>query len=890
MLIFDPNFDYKFFDESIAEEEFETPSIDTSLGVLIAGFSSRGRHNKIIENRTRAALKTNFGDDFVNYEKYGQANLHAMRLATSKARVFFCSLIPDDAKVAYSVFGVSVKQDTSIPVYKRTDTVISDDNTAIIDYGSGAYVLDASGNKQQIVLTNVVENEKVYICAQANGSASPLKVAVSKGITLKSALDIPNIANFLTSTCPAGKKVDTENITGKTYSQFGEVTTYHLNDTVNAHCFLTIPYVEDTDIHVGDKYAFTAYGSSGEETVSTGELEIAKIDTDKITISITSNSTDGMVGKTYYIHSTEFTAETKYVLYSTEDDVDSGMKVTLTLKEAKFPTNGNGTTESTGKELEDMIASAAPTKNAVVSGVVLKTEVVSLTNDAYFDSEGNPTGFTGEKLVLDSGEDSERDFYPLFTVYYFSKGKGGNNFAYHISRQTTRDKKSVDGRRYTMYFYELLSTGSYKSMYDGEDFNFSFNKSAVYSTTDSTSEYLGEIYTNIDDSSDEKPIQMIVYNDSYEALLNAIVAAGANEEDSKYDIDILNAIFKNGNPYNRIIQAVDTIDLDNTYITLDGGTDGSIEVGATVGNGVVVTEASAKAKKEELLNNFFSCTIDDDIYDEKITDIDILPDENYPDSVKHTILSTFSQARPDIHLAMDFGANVKTAEEAIAKSRELSTYVNNEWSFMASFYGQAGLLNDTEVDGSPRVVTATYDWAAGLADNFASAGGAFQMRAGSKRGRVKYFKPYWVGKKNKQNTLETLEELHINNIQYLNKARDMVYMLEDTQYEIDLSKMMSVRNSIVVGRLIRMCAGILPYYKYDEENIDTTMKNVQNDLEKNVSLANIPASIKVAFDVYQTKADVKEENAHVGITVEFPDYIKKFHVEIKAKRPTAASE
>lgn len=893
MLIFDPNFDYKFFDESIAEEEFETPSIDTSLGVLIAGFSSRGQHNKIIENRTRGALKTNFGDDFVNYEKYGQANLHAMRLATSKARVFFCSLIPDDAKVAYSVFGVSLKQDTAIPVYKRTDTVVSDDDTTIVNYGSGAYVLNASGNKQQIVLTNVVEGEKVWVCAQAVGNLNnPLKVGVTRGTTLRAALGGFVLKNFLSSTCPAGKKVDFENITAKTYEQFGNVVTYKLDDVVDSHCFLTIPYVDDTDIHVGDTYNFTSYGSENEDALGTGVATIAKIDiaNNKTTVTVTENSVEGFIGKTYYVKSAVFDPDTKYALYSTEDDSDTGMKVSVNLKDVKWPTSGNGTTESTGKELEDMLSPSSPTKNATVSGVILKTEVVTLTEGSYFDSKGNPTGFTGEKLILDSGEESEREFYPLFTVYYFSRGKGGNYFAYHISRQTTRDKKSTDGRRYTMYFYELLSTGSYKSMYDGEDFNFSFNKSAVYSTADSSSEYLGEIYSNIDNNSNENPIQMIVYNDSYEALLDAIVAAGANEEDSKYDIDILNAIFKNGNPYNRIVQPADTIDLDNTYITLDGGTDGSIEVGATVGDGIVVTKETAEAKKVELLNKFFSCDIDDDIFDEKITDIDVLPDENYPDSVKHTILSTFSQYRPDIHLAMDFGNDVKTAEEAISKSRELSTYVNNEWSFMASFYGQSGLLNDAEIDGSPRVVTATYDWTAGLADNFASAGGAFQMRAGSKRGRVKYFKPYWVGRKNKQNTLETLEELHINNIQYLNKSRDMVYMLEDTQYEVDLSKMMSVRNSIVVGRLIRMCAGILPYYKFDEENIDTTMKNAQDDLEKNVSLANIPASIGVTFNVYQTKADVKEENAHVGITVEFPDYIKKFHVEIRAKRPTSSAE
>ena len=708
MNIFDPNFDYAFFDESVPEAEYETPSLDSSIGYLIAGFSSRGIKNKIVENRTRGELKSNFGDDFVNFDKYGQANLHAMRLATSKARVFFCSLCPDDAKVAYSVFGVSLQTNNKIPVYKRTDTVLSADNTMVLNYGSGSFVLDSNG-------------EKIQLEVKVNG------------------------------------------------------------------------------------------------------------------------------------------------------------------------------TPAQGTENEEGYVPAVPegTKLVTTSGVVLKTETVTLQNTSWFDQDGNPTGYTGEPLTLDTGKENERTFYPLFSIYYYSRGKGGNYFAYRIMRQTNRDKKSVDGRRYTMYFYELLSSGSYKPLYNGEDFNFSFNRDAVYSTADSTSEFLGNVYTNIDEKSENKPLQLTVYNDSYEALLDAIVAAGANEESSKYDIDVLNCVFKNGNEYNKIVEPSDSIDIENTIITLDHGTDGSIEVGNTVKvNEVdtVVTAEMAAAKKEELLIKFFSCDVDDDIFDEKITDIDVLPDENYSMPVKQAIMTKFSKWRPDIHLGMDFGTDVKTPEESISKCRELNTFVNNEWSFMVSFYGQAGLLSDKAIDSTPRVVTATYDWAAGLADNFASGTGAFSMRAGANRGRVSYFKPYWVGKKNKANTLETLEDLHINNIQYLNKQKQLVYMLEDTQYEVSTSKMMSVRNSIVVGRIIRMCAGVTPYFKFDERNIDVTMDECKAELRKNVKLAKIPANIQVEFDIYQTKADQKEENAHIGIDITFPNYIKKFHVEIRAHRPQIAGE
>lgn len=687
MVIFDPNFDYEFFDESAPEQENDTPALDTGLGVLIAGFSGRGKKNKIIENRSPSALKTEYGDDFGSFEKYGQANIHALRLAKSKARVFFCSLSPDDAKVAYSVFGVSLVKDSAIPVYRRTDTVISEDGTTVLSYGSGAYVLDGEGNKIQITVRS------------------------------------------------------TEN---------------------------------------------------GEQTIP-----------------------------------------------------------------------------------------------VTVSGVILKTETIELTNRGYFDNDGNPTGFDGSVQTLLDANNNERKFYPLFTTYYYSRGKGGNDFAFHIARQTSRDKKSVDGRRYVMYFYQLSSTGKYTPLFSGEDFNFSFNKDAVFSPSDNTSEALGNVYKNIDDNNQTKLIQLIAYPESYDALIKEINDSGANEEDSAYDIDILNAIFKNGNPYNKIVVADDSIDIENSYITLDHGTDGSIEVGNTLDDGTVVTEEMARAKKEELLINFFNCDVDDDIFDEKITDIDILPDENYPDEVKKTILSKFSLYRPDIALPIDFGIEGgRTSGDAISKCRELSTYVNSKWSFMVSFYGHSGLLKDKEIDGTPRLVTATYDWAAGLADDFAKVGGAFQMRAGANHGRVTYFNPFWVAVKNKANTIATLEELHINNIQYLNKNKDLVYGLEDTQYEVENSKMMSVRNAIVVGRIIRIVAGVTPYYKYDENEIATTMVNCKKDLDDRTAEAAIPKTIKIDFQLYQTKLDVKEDNAHIGVDITFPNYAKKFHLELRAKRPT----
>ena len=66
------------------------------------------------------------------------------------------------------------------------------------------------------------------------------------------------------------------------------------------------------------------------------------------------------------------------------------------------------------------------------------------------------------------------------------------------------------------------------------------------------------------------------------------------------------------------------------------------------------------------------------------------------------------------------------------------------------------------------------------------------------------------------------------------------------------------------------------------------MESCKSALKKNLKAAKVPANILVEFSVYQTKEDAKEENAHIGIDITFPNYIKKFHVEIRAHRPSPA--
>ena len=172
-LIYDPDMTISVLDQSIPEPESDTPALDTALSAVYAGFTSKGRHNVIYEAKSPADLLNEYGDDFANFAKYGPTNLTALGFARSGGRTFFCSLIPEDAKRAYSVFGVTVIKKSDIPVYERSDTKYNEDRTDYISLGTGAFVLDKSGNKVPVKVKN------------SSADDTPTKVVTVEGVELK---------------------------------------------------------------------------------------------------------------------------------------------------------------------------------------------------------------------------------------------------------------------------------------------------------------------------------------------------------------------------------------------------------------------------------------------------------------------------------------------------------------------------------------------------------------------------------------------------------------------------------------------------------------------------------------------------------------------------------
>jgi hypothetical protein len=505
-----------------------------------------------------------------------------------------------------------------------------------------------------------------------------------------------------------------------------------------------------------------------------------------------------------------------------------------------------------------------------LSGVEIRIGTRDL-EDADFDENKYPTVYNHEVGVI-----GEETFYPLFAFSYYGRGKGGDSFGFNIVRDAGRDKALQDGRRYYMTCYERLSSGALSPIYP-EPFYFSFNPDALLSPDSNVGEGLSTVYQNTTDAGDDVPLKIFVYDETYLKLINDLSQFKDNSE-SIYDIDFINCMFKNGNPYGRIIKSQNTIDITNSILTLSHGSDGSID--PENGNSL----SDIEAVKNELLIKFWRFEVDETLLDEKICDIDLAPDCNYSPDVKKAMLRDFHSYRPDVKMLMDVGLT-KSYRESLNIWTEYVPFINTKWSFMVTANAHSGVLTDPSIN-SPYSVTYTYDYIRSMADNFSTSEGAFRMHAGSTYGRVKYFRPYWIAQKSLSNMVEALEEIGLNYIERIDKYKNLMYGFESSQYMIGgHSKLTSDRNALVIGRAIRICHGVLINYKYDDRHINDTKTAAQKHMNRELGRSSIPNTITMTTVVYQTKEDARTDNAHCDIVFRFPNYPKRFRITIYALRP-----
>lgn len=470
--------------------------------------------------------------------------------------------------------------------------------------------------------------------------------------------------------------------------------------------------------------------------------------------------------------------------------------------------------------------------------------------------------------------------YPLFLFSHTAKGACGKKYGITLSNDILRDKATSDGRRYMLNLWKKKPSGD--SALIAETVRFALNPLAEQSPNSKVSEYVENVYPQIDNSGRKNRIQMKFFADNVTTLQNLLLgdlaSGGAN------DLDFIFGNNKFGYPYDKIVVDPTSNDITTSIEFLQDGHDGSLEVGATVpdpdgaeGSTLTVTAAMVTAAKKQLLIDFFNCDLNQEILDARIVDAGHVFDAGYDSQVKSAMIGGLNVYRPDIHIWVDLG-HVKTAAEGIAAYAAVGNMIPALTSYNFSVIGFAGYTKE----GRPQAVTGTYEMARKIPKSYVRYGWFVPM-AGYFTGELEFMTTNFVVSMTKDDMIGKYKDAAIIFPRKLSRDNHIAIMGEETQYVTPTSKLKSSRNAGVVEDAQRVAIRELPKYAFDPEGAESSIKRAKEDLTA-VFSSRYPKNVKVELNIYQDNYDKSTNNAHCQIIVTFPDVLETFTVEVVARR------
>lgn len=515
-------------------------------------------------------------------------------------------------------------------------------------------------------------------------------------------------------------------------------------------------------------------------------------------------------------------------------------------------------------------------------------ESVPVVKDGYkiklvaVESQGN-----NMDSVVKTSTDGQWKIFPLFKFETIVRGACGNKKGFAITNDYRRDGSVGDGRRYELTFYNVSNKGVIES--EAISYFFAFNPEATVSADSDLAEGFHMVYDNMDPNNfyDLRPIQLEYWYDNYNALIDLLHTRV--EVAKATDIDFITCTDKDVNEYDNLIMDDDSIDMREKVVFLEGGHDGSLQIGNRVqgtDGEITVTEDIVKETRKDLLHKFFNGKIDDELTDCRLVGCGVVFDANYDMTTKISMASDLPKIREDIFVFLDCGFPANY-EEAIRIANDIRSRLDTSVAQHA-IYPHGGICVNQRVRYK---VTHTYEMAYMYANIYKTVK-PYCLVSGFNTGRVQTMLPDFTVqgelaiKRVKAAQLNFITKLSNtgNGSANANGLRPLYVMDENTQYSAPLgnSVMLSVRNALVITDLKRLCRTILPKYSF-QENAEVAMSDAKLELMNNIQ-TRYPSDILFEPNFYQTERDKVLETCSVDIVVRFPGIIKTWNVTITAKR------
>ena len=533
--------------------------------------------------------------------------------------------------------------------------------------------------------------------------------------------------------------------------------------------------------------------------------------------------------------------------------------------------------------------------------------------DEVIGEDGQPTGEKAQrtlpgysiKLVSSEGGSANDSqirnsadgwrTYPLLKFTSYKEGKCGNNLAFAIENDYSRDKQVTDGRRYYLNLFEANNTGTV----DTKDsyISFAFNPDALFSSSSSTQEGLNFVYDNKPKENGYKFRDMLLdyYKENYLEIINALSDRFDNESGSVFDIDFITCTDKLGQEYDTLKIADGSINFksNGNRVFLTGGHEGSLEVGNVVknaeGNEVTVTEEMVENTKLELLRKAFSFQLDKRLADCRKVSGGVVYDAAYDMKIKRVMGTTLINVRPDIIVMYDCGIT-SNMQEAISVARDIRSIVNSSLQNHAIF-PHCGKSKTLQLNAE---VTQTYEIAYSIPKTYNDKG-SYYICSGYQGGFVRTLVPTWaIDGEDEEEMMKRYDLNYISDYGDLSGSADRFAAIqyyqftERTLYNDEYSVLKSLRNAMVVSSLIRLARRVLVMYTYYTDGMPAAQEAAKGQLEV-VSASTYPSNISIAFSLYQTARDQILKNGSCDITVTFPDVAETFTISVYVNR-TALNE
>lgn len=566
-----------------------------------------------------------------------------------------------------------------------------------------------------------------------------------------------------------------------------------------------------------------------------------------------------------------------------------GQKIPITVT-STVPTTG--VDPDTGEPLngENQVVT-----NATTSGYRIKLLVEQYDNTVKEYATGAKIA-AGEKRIIHS--DSDWNIFPLFTMYYYARGKCGNDYGFRIINDYARDEVVNDGRRYELFLLKKTSAGAL-TLSIGNDLSFSFNPNAQVSKTIPVLEGLQKVYQNLDASKNKKQIQLEYYQDNYDELVSylkglltekPVITEGIDESDlyrmtvpeTIEDFDFINGRDKAGNQYDNVVIDNDSVDV-STPVYMNGGSDGAIES---------MSGEELETYRNNMLKRFFKCEIDTPTITNVLKcDAGIIYDSNYPLEVK-AAMANIVQNRRDICVIWDTGFT-DNLEQACAIAQQLLALVPGAASENFAIIPHCGITADRGINVR---VTGTYELSSDIHSIYFSH--PFVKIAGAQHdyGCVRKTIFDWVIEETipkgyqiklaKANKLYWATDLGkaLSNTIVGNYTGKNVYFFSDANcYKEQISKLAEFRNSLLINDIRRVVKLVLVKYTFDSDGADAAIEKATGDL-KSVFQNRYPNNIILDYNLYQSNRDKLLNQASCDISVTFPDVFDSWNCTITANR------